>query len=333
MPPTILCVTHSKDFYNIDLVQQAIEKLGYNSFRFNCDEFPSALQFSYSVNAVGQLHTITQGKESISTEDIAAVWLRKDSLPALDVETENGEPPAYAAQCIKESSAAKNLLFNSLKSVPWMDHPLHIHQAEDKGEQMRCAIQAGLNIPDTLITNSPEEVRAFFDKHRGNIVTKMLTPLTVSMGRPSAFVYTSRVKPEHLDKLDGLQYAPMVFQEEIPKAFELRVAYVAGRCFSGKIASVAATEKTQVDWRRADAGECHWEPYELTAEVAKKIHDMMQQLSLLFGAIDLIVTPAGECVFLEVNPNGEWGMLQKFLGLPIAEAIAEVLTTPVSGIG
>jgi hypothetical protein len=39
----------------------------------------------------------------------------------------------------------------------------------------------------------------------------------------------------------------------------------------------------------------------------------------------LICTPAGEHVFLEVNPSGEWGMLERDLGLPIADAIAGAL--------
>ena len=52
----------------------------------------------------------------------------------------------------------------------------------------------------------------------------------------------------------------------------------------------------------------------------------MSDLGLVFGAVDLICTPAGEHVFLEVNPSGEWGMLERDLGLPISEAIAEALT-------
>jgi glutathione synthase/RimK-type ligase-like ATP-grasp enzyme len=52
----------------------------------------------------------------------------------------------------------------------------------------------------------------------------------------------------------------------------------------------------------------------------------MQALGLSFGAVDFIRTPEGEHVFLEVNPSGEWGMLQRDLGLPIAEAIADILS-------
>lgn len=51
----------------------------------------------------------------------------------------------------------------------------------------------------------------------------------------------------------------------------------------------------------------------------------MSKLGLVFGAVDLICTPSGELVFLEVNPGGEWGMLERDLGLPISEAIADAL--------
>jgi glutathione synthase/RimK-type ligase-like ATP-grasp enzyme len=51
----------------------------------------------------------------------------------------------------------------------------------------------------------------------------------------------------------------------------------------------------------------------------------MSELGLVFGAIDLICTPEGEHVFLEVNPAGEWGMLERELSLPISDAIAGAL--------
>jgi hypothetical protein len=51
----------------------------------------------------------------------------------------------------------------------------------------------------------------------------------------------------------------------------------------------------------------------------------MSELGLAFGAVDLICTPSGEHVFLEVNPGGEWGMLERDLALPVSEAIAAAL--------
>jgi glutathione synthase/RimK-type ligase-like ATP-grasp enzyme len=56
---------------------------------------------------------------------------------------------------------------------------------------------------------------------------------------------------------------------------------------------------------------------------------MMHELDLLFGSIDMIRHTNGDYVFLEVNPQGEWGMLQKFPDYPIGETIAEKLITAV----
>ena len=57
----------------------------------------------------------------------------------------------------------------------------------------------------------------------------------------------------------------------------------------------------------------------------------MDKLDLVYGAIDMIKTPDGEHVFLEVNPGGEWGMLERDLSYPIAEALAEALLKPAGG--
>ena len=44
-----------------------------------------------------------------------------------------------------------------------------------------------------------------------------------------------------------------------------------------------------------------------------------------YGAIDMIVTPQGEHVFLELNPNGQFGWIQERTGLPLYEAMADLL--------
>ena len=144
------------------------------------------------------------------------------------------------------------------------------------------------------------------------------------MNNDSDFVYTSRVSAQDLDSAETLRHSPVVFQELIPKARELRVAWVAGEAFTGAL-DASGTSRGQTDWRRAAPEECRWQRGELPAEVASGLRSLMSKLGLAFGAIDLICTPAGEHVFLEVNPAGEWGMLERDLGLPIADAIAGAL--------
>jgi glutathione synthase/RimK-type ligase-like ATP-grasp enzyme len=51
----------------------------------------------------------------------------------------------------------------------------------------------------------------------------------------------------------------------------------------------------------------------------------MRCLGLDLAGLDLIVTPAGETVFLEVNAMGQWLWVQEATGIPIASAIVEQL--------
>ncbi|GAA2112661.1 hypothetical protein [Streptomyces synnematoformans] len=57
----------------------------------------------------------------------------------------------------------------------------------------------------------------------------------------------------------------------------------------------------------------------------RSLVNLHARLGLIYGACDLIVTPTGEVVFLEVNQAGEWGWLAAECDLPIAAALADVL--------
>ncbi|HLU74029.1 MAG TPA: hypothetical protein VKZ82_17720 [Nonomuraea sp.] len=49
---------------------------------------------------------------------------------------------------------------------------------------------------------------------------------------------------------------------------------------------------------------------------------------LVFGAFDFALTGKGEWVFLECNPNGQWGWFGGAISQGIAAAIADHLTRP-----
>jgi D-alanine-D-alanine ligase-like ATP-grasp enzyme len=57
----------------------------------------------------------------------------------------------------------------------------------------------------------------------------------------------------------------------------------------------------------------------------------MCRLNLAFGALDFVVTPEGELVFLEVNPNGQWLWLDDQLNLGISDAVAGWLAVTPNG--
>jgi glutathione synthase/RimK-type ligase-like ATP-grasp enzyme len=138
-------------------------------------------------------------------------------------------------------------------------------------------------------------------------------------------VFTSRITPEDLEALESLQYSPMTFQACIPKALELRVTVVGHQIFSAEIDSQAQAT-TALDWRRDGRGLIgQWQRHALPADLEARILRLMDAFGLNYGAMDFILTPEGRYVFLEVNPAGEFMWLQKHPGLPIAEALADVL--------
>jgi MvdC family ATP-grasp ribosomal peptide maturase len=317
----VLLLTHSGDFYTVDLVSQALARRGARPIRFNTDLFPSAVKLSARAGdeRAAQLHT--EAGEQISADEVRAVWARKLCSPRLADDLDE----RYRLMCVGESAAALEGFLDALHEARWVNDLQRQRAAENKQRQLRLAARAGLRVPRTLVTNDPAAARQFFAETEGQTVAKLLRPLTVSMDAGAqAFVYTNRVREEDLTGAETLRHSPMVFQELIPKERELRVAWVAGQAFAGAL-NASGTSRGQTDWRLAAPGECSWEKAALPGEVSSGLQALMSELGLAFGAVDLIVTPAGEHVFLEVNPSGEWGMLERDLDLPIAEAIAEAL--------
>ena len=67
------------------------------------------------------------------------------------------------------------------------------------------------------------------------------------------------------------------------------------------------------------------QPVELPCEVADRCRLLVRELDLLYGAIDLVRTPDGRYVFLEINPNGQYLWIEHDTGLPISAAVATLL--------
>lgn len=316
----VLLLTHTGDFYTVDLVSAALARGGVRPIRFNTDLFPSSIRFSARAGDERAAELLTETGEQVSVAEVRAVWARKLWPPRMSDDLDE----RYRSMCISESAAALEGFLDALHDARWVNDLERQREAENKQRQLRLAARAGLRVPRTLVTNDPRAARQFFAETEGQTVAKLLRPVAISMDAAQPFVYTSRVREEDLASAETLRHSPMVFQELIPKACELRVAFVAGEVFAGAI-DASGTSHGQVDWRRVAPEECRWEKAQVPAEVASSLRALMSELGLVFGAVDLICTPSGEYVFLEVNPGGEWGMLERDPDLPISEAIARAL--------
>lgn len=217
----------------------------------------------------------------------------------------------------------RRALWSLFQHKKWIDNPWQMLIAENKLYQLKIATSVGLHVPETLITSDPERVRSFYQHNEGNVVVKLLgaSPLL------SHVVYTNVVTPEHMVEIDSVKMSPSIFQARVPKAYELRITVVGKKIFSVKIYSQEDTE-TAVDWRRKPKFNdfaVKMETTTLPEDVTQRIWELVKRVGLRLMCIDMIVTPTGEHVFLEINPNGQWYFVQMKTNLQIADAIADLL--------
>ncbi|MCB9759080.1 MAG: MvdC family ATP-grasp ribosomal peptide maturase [Alphaproteobacteria bacterium] len=303
----VLLLTHTGDWFVPDRVAEELRARGATPVRVDTDRYPAELDLALGLDA--------PRVAGVDPDRIRAVWTRRlwsSRLP------EGLEP--VAARAIRQEARAHWFAVLDALGDRRQVNPLAAERRVEghKLHQLRRARAAGLSVPDTLITNQPEAARAFCEAHGYDVVAKLLSPVSRSMSGAGPRVPTRRLSRDDLDHLDELRLGPMCLQPRIPARHELRVAWVEGRCFVGETGG-----GDTVDWRQGDAG--GWRPGALDDRTCAALDRLMTDLGLSYGGVDLIVPPEGPPVFLEVNPAGEWGMLEHALGLPVAAALADAL--------
>jgi glutathione synthase/RimK-type ligase-like ATP-grasp enzyme len=174
-----------------------------------------------------------------------------------------------------------------------------------------------LRIPESRITNDVEDARRFITQHGSS-----QTVYKAFSGTEHAWRETRLLRPGELDMIENVRFAPVIFQEYIPIGVDLRITVVGDRLFAAAIHSLGT--EYEVDFRMVMTS-ARFEEVTLPPEVAEALHILMQRLGLVYGAIDMRLTPDGEYVFLEINPAGQWLFVEERTGQPITEALVDLM--------
>ena len=322
LAPKILIVSTRVDIAT-DYVIRKLSDLGTTFFRINTEDFPLGTLSSFHIGgslASQSWHWASASSGSADLKNIRAVWYRRHRLPRMPPEVEE----AHAEYSLRESEwflKGSVLSLDKTSNVAWMSHPGKIQIAESKLYQLTVARSVGFNVAETLVSNDPDEVRGFFQKKDGRIIAKPLRLGYFDYGEQQTSVYTNKVEWKHLQVDDSIKMAPVVFQELITKLFDIRITIVGTRVFAVAIDS-QIIESARIDWRRTDTEDLPHSVHDLPLSVETKCLEYMESLGLNYGALDFVLTPEGEYIFLEVNPNGQWVWLEDKLNLPISESIA-----------
>ncbi len=306
---------------HVDFVLPEIKRRGLDYVRFHTEEFPQHINITTKIEKQGFDVYFSGSFGRFCSSDVKSVWYRRPLAPIIDSRLGN---VSYRKFAEIESGAFVNYVFGLMSNHSWVSDPYKIDDARNKFFQLKLAGEIGFKIPDTVITNEPIELKNFYEKHKGDIILKPIkTQWIDSSSNQGMVIFTHLVQRSDLEKANELQYAPCFFQERIPKDYELRITVVGNQVFSAELHS-QEKELTKVDWRY-HASDIPYKVHELPKEISVKCKGLVDRLGLKFGAIDMIVKPGGEYIFLEINPNGQWGWIQEKTGLQIRESLVDLL--------
>src|SRR3989338_5642997 len=286
-------------------------------FLFLSDKYPYEAQITLEFN---NNHTITYQDRKINLNSDWSIWNRRIFPP----EFPKNFPRNLEEMVIEES---KRTLQGLMVTHPGLvvNNPFNNYSANNKIEQLQRAREIGLNVPDTLITNEPNNAKEFYEKHKGNIIFKMQKlPIIEDKNGVHKTIMTRRVLAEDFTEIERIKNSPCLFQEHIEKEYEIRLTIVGNELFPIAIYS-QDSEISRDDFRRYDFGKVRYKTVNIPEETTTKILNLTKEYKLHYAAIDLIHTPKGKYVFLELNPNGQYLWTEEMSGAPITSSFADYL--------
>jgi len=309
---TILIMTEPDDIHAV-LIRFALEKKGYDVELFFSADMPSIQKNNiYFSGEENSWSTLLNDSQEIKWGDktIKSVWWRRPRRPHL---------PPKIHQDDKKFIQNENATYHAsipylLNSDAWWVNPIEsTYKTRSKITQLKIAQQCGFKLPETLISNSPKDIKNFITQcKKSSVIYKPFSPHFWVEEEGMKLLYTNKISLQDLPSDEMLQVVPGIYQKYVEKKYELRVT-----CFGSHISAVKINSQThplgQTDWRIIPSHELELSEIELPLSIQNKLIDFMKKIGVVFGCFDFIVTPNDEIVFLELNEQGQFLWVEDML--------------------
>jgi hypothetical protein len=297
---TILILGGADDDHAVHVLQH-LRGRGHDAELLDSRDFPSRLAVSYDpCRRGGELRL--PGARRLDLAQVRSVYWRSYGGVGL------AELP-HADQAALAANEARSLFESLLINLParwvngWNAYQLH----QTKPVQLARVAALSVPVPDTLLGNDPEAVRAFAARHPRCVFKP------VQGGASTRRLELRHVTAEYLERL---ALAPVTVQEEVPGR-DVRV-FVAGQCVLA-----CEIDTRHIDFR--DDPDPRITPCALPADVTAWCLLAARTLELLWTGIDLRRTPDGRHIFLEANPSPMFLGFEERAGLPLTDALTGLL--------
>jgi glutathione synthase/RimK-type ligase-like ATP-grasp enzyme len=306
----ILAITVENDVHAL-AVQRALMKRGYDDYRIlACNKIASSHRLRVDQNNKGGAASIEfPDGYKLDVGSIRLVWWRRIGADQdLDAQTSDD----FQAKLINNDcrGALGGILQTYFKGT-WVSCPDATVRASDKIYQLAVAKEAGFRVPETLVSQSKEEVKEFCARWGGQVIVKPV------VGAAGPILFTQLLGDVNRFEERSFQMAPAIYQEYIPGDSHIRL-----NCFGDK-SYAALIETRDLDWRpNLNVPIKSWP---VPDWLHRRVRATLDQLELEIGIVDLKLMSDDEVVWLEVNPQGQFLFLEGLTGVPLAEHFAEFL--------
>lgn len=324
---TVLVISHADDG-TTKILSERFREMDQQYNLIDLSLFPTqsvaSIDYSYKEPFVHFRHD-DQGFDS---NTVTGVWWRRPKGKLRVVSTDPLDKYIEA-----ESEVFIRSLFQLLPDVTWVSDPENTRIASSKPLQLRVAKKMGFKIPRTVISNNPQVVLDFLKNNKDlQLIMKPVGTghfrFSPEVNHQDLVVYTRIINPEEVrENIDLVRNCPVTFQEAIVEKIDIRITVVGRNVFAVSIhhdADIGAGSDN-VDWRNHKLNRIY-KPFRLPEDIECLCRNYVEHLGLRFGVIDMCLSSSGEYYFLEINPQGQWVPSELVAGMPISQALADLLT-------
>lgn len=278
-----------------------------------CDSVAYRDGVSYSVgDDQATDRVITSTGHSIRLGDCGLLWMRRIRANQLLAEQVT---PAHRDIINSDCRGALSGLLATKFRGKWYSHPEASFRASDKVAQLQVAHDCGFRVPRTLVSQSQSDIAAFFDREGGRMIVKAV------VGVAEPFLRTMLIEDLETFNSDAFAVSPAIYQEFVPGTRHLRILSYGGMSRAGII------DTPDVDWR--PNLNVPIEAYVVDAALQRRIDGVLDALGLSMGVIDIKIDDAGDFVWLEVNPQGQFAFLEPLTGQSLLRDLASFFESEV----
>jgi glutathione synthase/RimK-type ligase-like ATP-grasp enzyme len=299
----------------------ALERAGYEVVCWAGLGWSTARQASISFSDETQL---TLGSCTLNSGDV--VWVRRPEQPAQNPKV---------AESDRKFAEGEYRWFNH--SILYLLDVLPIRCVNkysasrfinNKSVQLLLARSCGMNVPRSLMSNSPSKVRTYLQQNPARMICKAFFPhIWQKKGSTSvAVTETFEVSQATLPADEVLTYAPAIYQEMVVKQFDVRMVLLGTTVYSCALRN----PKGAIDWRQdVSQGLVQVESIDTPGPIEQAVLAFARKSGISYGSFDFAVDAQGQWWYLEVNEGGQFLWLDAFNpNIHMQEKFLAFLTLP-----